>query len=113
MYGGAAAGGDLVHLGEFAAGAGEADFQALGFAEPTVGFGFGDAGQEVVVDLGEAVALGGIGSQQGTAQAAVLVDARRVVGTAAVADGHIAAFEVAEKLRPFLVGWGAVLLGWA
>jgi hypothetical protein len=32
--GGAALGGDLVHLGELAAGAGEADFQALGFAEP-------------------------------------------------------------------------------
>jgi len=32
--GGAAPGGDLVHLGELAAGAGEADFQALGFAEP-------------------------------------------------------------------------------
>jgi hypothetical protein len=43
----------------------------------------------------------------------VLVDARRVVGTAAVADGHFAVFEVAEKLRPFLVGWGAVLLAWA
>src|SRR5664279_1094822 len=59
---GAAAGGDLVHLGQLVAGAGEADLQALGFAEPTVGFGFGDAGQEVVANLGEAVALGGIGS---------------------------------------------------
>jgi hypothetical protein len=62
VHGGAATGGDLVHLGELAAGAGEADFQALSFAVPPVGFGFGDAGQEVVVDLGEAVAFGGVGS---------------------------------------------------
>jgi hypothetical protein len=68
---GAAAGGDLVHLGQLAAGAGEADLQALGFAEPPVGFGFGDAGHEVVANLGEAVALGGVGSQQWTAQASL------------------------------------------
>jgi hypothetical protein len=29
-----AAGGDLVHLGELLAGAGQADFQSFGFAEP-------------------------------------------------------------------------------
>ena len=47
VHGGVAADGDLVHLGEFAARAGQADFQAFGFAEPTVGLGFGDAGLEV------------------------------------------------------------------
>ena len=45
LDGGAATGGDLVHLGEFGVGAGEADLQALGLAVPAVGFGFGDAGR--------------------------------------------------------------------
>ena len=62
--GGRAAGGDLVHLGEFVAGAGEADLQSLGLAEPPVCFGFGDAVQEVVADLGEPVTFGGVGPQQ-------------------------------------------------
>ena len=46
-----AAGGDLLHLGEFGVGAGEADLEAFGLAVPAVGFGFGDAGDEVVADL--------------------------------------------------------------
>jgi len=49
-------GGDLVHLGEFRAGAGETDLQAFGFAEPAVRFGFGDAGEQVVADLDEPTA---------------------------------------------------------
>ena len=65
-----AAGGDLLHLGEFGAGAGEADLEALGLAVPAVGFGFGDAGDEVVADLFEARPGGGIGSQQRAAQTA-------------------------------------------
>jgi hypothetical protein len=36
-----AAGGDLVHLGELDSGAGEADLESLGFAEPVVLFGLG------------------------------------------------------------------------
>ena len=39
-----AAGGDLVHLGEFVAGGGEADLESFGFAGPAFAFGFGDAG---------------------------------------------------------------------
>jgi hypothetical protein len=46
-----AAGADLVHLGQFGVGAGEADLKTLGLAVPAVGFGFGDAGGEVVADL--------------------------------------------------------------
>jgi hypothetical protein len=69
-----AAGADLVHLGEFGVGAGEADLEAFGLAVPAVGFGFGDAGEEVVADLFEARPGGGIGSQQRAAQAAVFVD---------------------------------------
>src|SRR5215207_9782107 len=74
-----AAGGDLVHLGELAAGAGEADFQPFGFTEPAVGLGFGDAGDEVVADLDEAGPGGGVGPQERAAQTAVFVDAGRVI----------------------------------
>ena len=46
-----AAGADLVHLGEFGVRAGEADLETLGLAVPAVGFGIGDAGDEVAADL--------------------------------------------------------------
>ena len=49
-----AAGGDLVHLGEFLAGAGQADLQSFGFA---------DAGDQVVADFGQPRPLGGLGAQ--------------------------------------------------
>ena len=71
----AAADSDLVHLGELGLGAGEADLQAFGLAEPALGFGLGDAGDEVVADLHQAGSGGGVGAQQRAAQAAVLVDA--------------------------------------
>jgi hypothetical protein len=57
-----ALGGDLVHLGELGFGAGEADFEAFGFTEPAVGFGFGDAGDEVLADLGQPGPGGGVGA---------------------------------------------------
>ena len=59
-----AAGCDLFHLSEFVAGAGEADFEAFGLAEPPVGFGFGDPVQEVVADLGQPAAFGRVGPEQ-------------------------------------------------
>jgi len=49
----AAAGGDLVHLGEFAVGGGEADLKALGFAGLAFALGFADADDQVVADLGQ------------------------------------------------------------
>ena len=49
-----------VDLGELVFGAGEADLEAFDFAEPAFAFGFGDAGDQVVADLGEAGPLGGI-----------------------------------------------------
>ncbi len=61
--------GAAVDLGELVLGAGEADFEAFGFAGPAFAFGFSDAGDEVVADLGEAGLLGGIGPVQGAAQA--------------------------------------------
>src|SRR5579859_7296367 len=60
----AAAGGDLVHLGEFGAGAGEADLQSFGLSEPAAGLGFGDAGDEVVADLDQAVPGGWVWPQE-------------------------------------------------
>ena len=71
MDGLAAAGGDLLHLGELGAGAGEADFQSFGLSEPAVGLGFGDPGGEVVADLDEAGAGGWVGAQERAAQAAL------------------------------------------
>ena len=102
--------GDLVHFGKFGPGPCEADFEAFGFSEPAVGLGFGDALDEVVADLCQAGSGCGIGPQQRAAQAAVLVDAGRVVGAAAVTDGNLAVFEVADELGPFRIGGGAVFL---
>src|SRR2546430_15017547 len=62
-----AAGGDLVHLGKLVPGAGQADFQSFGFAEPAGRFGLSDTGGQVAADLSEAGALGGGRGQQGGA----------------------------------------------
>jgi hypothetical protein len=53
-------GAEFVELGEFAACGGEADFQAFDFTEPALAVSFGDAGDEVVADVGEPAALGGV-----------------------------------------------------
>ena len=63
------AGGELVELGEFLAGAVEADLQAVDFAEPAFASGFGDAGVQVVADLDQPLALCGVGAHQRAAQA--------------------------------------------
>jgi len=64
-----AAGGDLVHLGEFVPGGGEAGLESLGFAGPAFALGFGDAGGEVGADFGEPGFLGGVGAQERAADA--------------------------------------------
>jgi len=46
--------GPVVELGELVPGGGEADAQALGLSEPALAFGLGDAGGEVVADVGQA-----------------------------------------------------------
>ncbi len=48
-----------VDLGEFAARAGQADLESFGFAVPAFALGFGDAGDQVAVDLCDAGPLGG------------------------------------------------------
>ena len=67
--GGAAPGGDFVHLGELVVGGGEADLKALGFAGPAFAPGFGDAGDQAVADLGQLRPLRGVGPQEGAADA--------------------------------------------
>ena len=97
----------MVELGEFLAGAVEADLEAVDLAEPVVAAGFGDPGDQVVADFEEPVALGGVGAQQWASQAGVFVDAGGGVGAAAGAEGDLSAFEVAEEFVPFLsVGAG-------
>jgi hypothetical protein len=59
-------------LGELVLGSGEADLESFYFAVPAFAFGFGDAGGEVVADLGEAVLLGGVGPEYGAADAPCL-----------------------------------------
>ena len=59
-----ALGGELVELVEFLAGSGEADLESVDFAEPAFVSSFFDAGVQVVADLFDAVAAGGIGSQE-------------------------------------------------
>ena len=102
--GGGGGAGAAVDLGELVFGAGEADLESFGFAGPAFAVGFGDAGGEVVADLGDAVPLGGVGPVQGAPEAAVLVDAGAGERAAAGAGGDFAAFEVAEEFFPFGVG---------
>lgn len=59
---GGGSGGEFVELGELAARGGEADLQALDLTEPSLAAGFGDAGDEVVADLGEAATLVRVGA---------------------------------------------------
>ena len=60
--------GDLIDLVEFLAGALEADLQSVDFAEPSLAAGFGDAREQVVADLDEAVPFGRVRSQERAAQ---------------------------------------------
>jgi hypothetical protein len=59
-----APGGGQVGLGELVVGGGEADLESLGFAGPPFALGLGDAGQDVVANLLEAAALGGVDPQE-------------------------------------------------
>ena len=56
--------GEVVEPGEFVLGGGEADLQALGFAEPAFVVGFVDAGLQVVAKAGQPWPLGRVGPQQ-------------------------------------------------
>ncbi|MQY40896.1 hypothetical protein SRB17_89290 [Streptomyces sp. RB17] len=48
-----------IQLRELVLGIGEADFESFDLAQPALALGFGDPGQEVVADLGQARALSG------------------------------------------------------
>lgn len=103
--------GDLIDLFEFVTGGVEADLESFDFTEPSLLTGFGDAGDEVVADVDEAVPFGRVGPQEGTAQAGVFVDAGSGVGTAASAEGEFAVLEMTEELVPLLLGGHPVFLG--
>lgn len=55
-------GGDGVELSELVAGCCEADVEAVEFTEPALLVGFGDAVEEVVVDLDQSGPLGRVRS---------------------------------------------------
>ena len=103
----------MVYLGEFVFGAGEADFESFEFAEPGFVFGLGDAGLQVVADLGQSWSLGRVGPEHGTANAGMFMDAWGGECAGAGADGYLASFEMAEELGPFLVGRDAVFVAGA
>jgi hypothetical protein len=58
-----------VDLGELVLGSRKADTKSFDFAEPAFTFGFGDAGEEIVADLDEAVSLGRVGPEHRAADA--------------------------------------------
>src|SRR5450756_2352400 len=100
-----------VDLGELVLGAGEADFEAVDFAEPAFSFGFADAVEEVVADLGDAGPLAGVGPVHAAPQAAMLVNAGGAECAAAYSRCDFPAFEVAEEFLPFLVAGDPVFIG--
>src|ERR1700739_5011511 len=100
-----------VDLGELVLGAGEADLEFFGFAEPAFAVGFGDAGGEVVADLGDAVPLGGIRPVHAASQARVLVNAGRAECAAAYPGCDFPALEVAEEFLPFFFTGDPVFIG--
>jgi hypothetical protein len=61
---GGAAGGELVELGEFLLGGGEADGESFGFPDPALAAGFVDAGAQVVADVQQPGSLRGVEAKQ-------------------------------------------------
>lgn len=107
----AGAAGAAVDLGELVLGAGAADFKALDFAEPVLALGLGDAGEQVVADLGGARPLARVRPVHAAPQAAVLVNAGGAECATAYSCCDFPAFEVAEEFLPFLVGRDPVFIG--
>ena len=81
---GLAAATTTIDLGEFAVGASEADLESFDLAEPAFAFGLGDAGDEVVADLGDAGPLGRFGPEHGAPEAPLTEPAAEF--------GHVARF---------------------
>ncbi|MFD7019126.1 hypothetical protein [Streptomyces sp. NPDC059928] len=108
--GGGAVGDEVVELGEFGVGRGEADLEPFGLAGPALSLGLGDPVDAVVADVHQAGPLGRGGPQERAADATVLMNATGAVGPAAVTEGDLSALEVAEELLPLLLGGAAVLL---
>jgi len=103
--------GASVDLSELFLGSSEAEAESFDFTEPPFAFGFGDAGGEVLADLGQAGPLGGVGPEHRAADAGVFMDAGGAERSSAGSGGNLAPFEVTKKLLPFGVGRDAVFLG--
>src|SRR6516165_9234266 len=103
--------GAAVDLGELVLSAGETDPEALDLAEPAFALGFGDAGVEVVADLGDPVPLGGIGPVHAAPQTRMFVDAGSAECAAAYPGGDLPTLEVAEELLPFFFAGDPVFIG--
>jgi hypothetical protein len=97
--------GPLVELRELVPGGGEADAQALGLAEPALPFGLGDAGGEVVAEVGQAWPLVRVDAEDGASNAGpvVIVGLDQDTDPAALSPGQVDA--ILEKIRtPSLAG---------
>src|SRR5271166_1021062 len=100
-----------VDLGELVAGPGKADLESLCLPGPALAFGLGDAGDQVVADLCDAVPLAGRRPVHTAAKATVLVNAGGAERAAAGAGGDLAELEMTEELGPFLVAGDTVFPG--
>jgi hypothetical protein len=94
-----------LELGELVFGAGEADREPLDLAEPASAFGLGDPGEQVVADLRQPVALGGVWPKHWALDTRMLVDARGAERPCAGADGDLLAFEVGWWPRSGTAQW--------
>ena len=59
-----------VDLSELVFGSGETELESFDLTEPAFTLGFGDAGDQLVADLGDAGPLGGVGPVEGASEAA-------------------------------------------
>jgi hypothetical protein len=102
----------LVELVELLAGSSKADLETVSFAEPSIGSGFGYAGNQVVTNLDKPPTLGYVRAQQRAADAGVFVDARRGIGTTACAECDLAPFEGGRGIPPTPVRWARGIRRW-
>ncbi len=102
--------GPSIDLIELFLGSHEAYAETFCFTDPAFAVRLGNSGSKVVAYLDEPETLCGINTQYRAPDATVFMLAAGAVGAAAFAEGEFAALEVSEKLIPFGICRGAVLL---